>query len=64
MQEPLCEKGFLQHYTPTPTQSALGWEVVFFCNRGFGFSGTFLGINYGMLPNCEWNQKQKHKKQP
>ena len=28
------------------------------------FSGKFLGIDYAMLPNCEWNQKQKHKKQP
>ncbi len=27
-------------------------------------SGKFLGIDYAMLPNCEWNQKQKHKKQP
>ena len=27
-------------------------------------SGKFVGINYAMLPNCEWNQKQKHKKQP
>ena len=30
----------------------------------FRFSGKFLGIDYAMLPNCEWNQKQKHKKQP
>ena len=28
----------------------------------FRFSGKFLGIDYAMLPNCEW--KQKHKKQP
>ena len=28
------------------------------------FCGKFLGIDYAMLPNCEWNQKQKHKKQP
>ena len=28
------------------------------------FSGKFLGIDYALLPNCEWNQKQKHKKQP
>ena len=28
------------------------------------FSGKFLGIDYAMLPNREWNQKQKHKKQP
>ena len=26
------------------------------------FSGKFLGIDYAMLPNCEWNQK--YKKQP
>ena len=29
-----------------------------------GISGKFVGINYALLPNCEWNQKQKHKKQP
>ena len=28
------------------------------------FSGKILGIDYALLPNCEWNQKQKHKKQP
>ena len=28
----------------------------------FRFSVKFLGIDYAMLPNCEW--KQKHKKQP
>ena len=22
------------------------------------------GIDYALLPNREWNQKQKHKKQP
>ena len=26
------------------------------------FSGKILGIDYAMLPNCEWDQKQKHKK--
>ena len=30
----------------------------------WGISGKFVGINYALLPNCEWNQKQKHKKQP
>ena len=25
------------------------------------FIGKFLGIDYAMLPNREWNQKQKHK---
>ena len=25
----------------------------------FLFSGKFQGIDYAMLPNCEWNQKQK-----
>ena len=30
----------------------------------FRFSGKFLGIDYALVPNCEWNQKQKHKKQP
>ena len=28
------------------------------------FSGKFLGIDNALLPNCEWNQKQKLKKQP
>ena len=27
-------------------------------------SGKFLGIDYAMLPNRQWNKKQKHKKQP
>ena len=27
-------------------------------------SGKFLGIDQALLPNCEWNKKQKHKKQP
>ena len=27
-------------------------------------SGKFLGIDSALLPNREWNQKQKHKKQP
>ncbi len=29
-----------------------------------GFCGKFLGIDYALLSNREWNQKQKHKKQP
>ena len=29
-----------------------------------GINGKFVGINYALLPNREWNQKQKHKKQP
>ena len=28
------------------------------------FSGKFLGIDSALLPNREWNQRQKHKKQP
>ena len=28
----------------------------------FSVQWKFLGIDYAMLPNCEWNQKQKHKK--
>ncbi len=28
------------------------------------FSGKFLGIDYALLPNREWDQRQKHKKQP
>ena len=27
-------------------------------------SGKFLGIDYALLPNRGWNQKQKPKKQP
>ena len=27
-------------------------------------SGKFVGIDYAMLPNRQWNKKQKHKKQP
>ena len=27
-------------------------------------SGKFVGINYALLPNRQWNKKQKHKKQP
>ncbi|MEE0454415.1 MAG: hypothetical protein UDD86_09015, partial [Sodaliphilus sp.] len=34
-----------------------GWGLIW-------FSGKLVGIDYAMLPNCEWNQKQKHKKQP
>jgi len=26
------------------------------------FSGKFVGINYALLPNRQWNKKQKHKK--
>ena len=32
------------------------------CVGRYGISGKFVGINYALLPNCEWNQK--HKKQP
>ena len=28
-------------------------------HRFFWSSGKFLRIDYAMLPNCEWNQKQK-----
>ena len=34
------------------------------CVGRYGISGKFVGINYALLPNREWNQKQKHKKQP
>ena len=27
----------------------------------FSVQWKFLGIDYAMLPNCEWNQKQKQK---
>ena len=30
----------------------------------WGISGKFVEINYALLPNREWNKKQKHKKQP
>ena len=33
-------------------------------NQLFGFSRKYLGIDDALLPNREWNQKQKHKKQP
>ena len=36
-----------------------------FCMVGMRhFSGKFLGIDSALLPNREWNQRQKHKKQP
>ena len=34
------------------------------CVGRYGISGKFVGINYALLPNREWNQKQKPKKQP
>ena len=34
-----------------------GWGLIW-------LSGKIVGIDYALLPNCEWNQKQKHKKQP
>ena len=30
----------------------------------FWICGKSVEMNYAMLSNCEWNQKQKHKKQP
>ena len=30
--------------------------------RWWRFSGKLVGIDYALLPNREWNQKQKHKK--
>mgnify|MGYP007054961971 CR=1 FL=1 len=38
MQEPLCEKGFLQHYTPTSHIIRIRMGVVFFCNGGFAIA--------------------------
>ena len=36
-----------------------------FCMVGMRyFSGKFLGIDSALLTNREWNQRQKHKKQP
>ena len=32
------------------------------CVGRYGISGKFVGINYALLPNREWNKKQKHKK--
>ena len=34
------------------------------CVGRYGISGKFVGINYALLPNRQWNKKQKHKKQP
>ena len=34
------------------------------CVGRYGISGKFVGINYALLPNREWNKKQKHKKRP
>ena len=31
-------------------------------NQLFGFSRKYVGIDDALLPNREWNQKQKHKK--
>ena len=31
-------------------------------NQLFGFSRKCVGIDDALLPNREWNQKQKHKK--
>ena len=33
-------------------------------NRSLRLSGKVLGIDSALLLNREWNQKQKHKKQP
>ena len=33
-------------------------------NQLFGFCRKYVGIDDALLPNREWNQKQKHKKQP
>ena len=33
-------------------------------NQIFEFSRKYVGIDYALLPNREWNQKQKHKKRP
>ena len=43
-----CGLSFYPHTTPTIKSR---------------ISGKFVGINYALLPNCEWNKKQKHKKQ-
>ena len=31
-------------------------------NQLFGFCRKYVGIDDALLPNREWNQKQKHKK--
>jgi len=38
--------------------------VAHLCNAFSGGSGKLLGIDSALLPNCQWNQKQKPKKQP
>ena len=44
----------------TPSEGAFFLAIM----GEFGFSGKLLGIDCALLPNREWNQKQKHKKQP
>ena len=31
-------------------------------NQLFGFSRKYVGIDDALVPNREWNQKEKHKK--
>ena len=46
----------------TRKQSAPGFFVS--TPQIYLISRKILGINYALLPNRKWNQKQKHKKQP
>ena len=48
-------------YTPIPTNFPLSPKKP--QSIGKQFSGRYLGIDYAMLPNRQWNQKQKPKKQ-
>ena len=47
----------------TELQSALRLSPHPLTSMLLRISGKFLGIDQALLPNCEWNQKQKHKKQ-
>ncbi|MDY4750667.1 MAG: hypothetical protein SO230_08435, partial [Sodaliphilus sp.] len=48
-----------------PPQGQLSFSLPLYHIWGIiRINGKFVGINYELLPNRDWNQKQKHKKQP
>ena len=47
---------------PKCTKLEFSQKMASKCHTKKWFSGNFLSINYALLPNREWNQKQKHKK--